>query len=88
MATTKRSLVEQTLAELAAKAEINSRRATLLAADPTYRRVDANMLHETYVCASATSEAIHEMIHEVCDTFDVSPSELGFLVLGSAKKLN
>ena len=88
MATTKRSLVEQTLAELAAKAEINSRRATLLAADPAYHRVDANMLHETYVCASTTTEAIHEMIREVCDTFDVSPSELGFLVLDSAKKLN
>lgn len=72
------TLIEQTLAELAARYEINTRRLALLNADPSFRRIDPNTLHETYTCAPATVEAIRETIREVCASFKVDPAQLGF----------
>lgn len=72
--------VVQALAELNARCEIDNRKAALLKADPTFRRVDANTLHETYTCAAATGEAIRAMIVEVCKSFGIRPADLGYMI--------
>lgn len=74
----RRSLIDASLAQLEARAEIDKRKAGLLRADPTFRRVDANTLHETYTCAPATGAAIRAMALEVCRAFDVVPADLGY----------
>jgi hypothetical protein len=66
-----RTLIEQTLAELNAKHEINCRKSAILKVDPTYRRVDPDRDYETYTCAPETGVAIRAMIVEVCKSFGV-----------------